>query len=217
MSLDASSVRLSITGTFAIAPYGSNFPRDASTPLTPVWHSVGYISEEGVTESTSDESSQIVPWRTRVSVRNDPGVVSTQYSFSLVEVNVASMSVYYQELMGPGATQHYVAASKGLGLGFFAAVFTVVDGDWVSRRWIPRCQVVSRGDVVFGTQSEQSFPVVVEAFPAGDVMGDGRSARSVVFYSEGLIWPGPPDQLPKGPPTPFGLNFGADFDTGAGG
>ena len=49
-------------GSVHVAPLGTTLPTDATTALAAAFESLGYISEDGITNSTTRESASIKEW-----------------------------------------------------------------------------------------------------------------------------------------------------------
>lgn len=213
MATNRDLIRVAVTGSVAVAPVGTVGPSDATVPLSAQWLSVGYISDEGVTEIPAGNPTEIVPWRSSRAARTSPGTTSLKYKFAMLEANADALTLFYGDTVRAGNSYHHVLPdAHGTP---FSVVLTTVDGTHVTRRWLPRVDVTERGERTASAVTAGAMPVTLTAYPAGDVMNDGVNSQAVVFYSDLLRSAGPPANPPQ-PDEPdasgsFGSSFGTDF------
>src|SRR5687768_11806245 len=69
MALDAANVRVGITGGVRSAAVGTTAPTDPTSAYGAGWNEYGYISEDGVEETFTSESTDIRAWQNGVLVR----------------------------------------------------------------------------------------------------------------------------------------------------
>ena len=174
-------IRLAVTGSVAIAPPGTIGPNSATSKLSPVWKHVGFISDDGITESVKGDPSEIVPWRSSRVARTSPGVTGVEYKFVMLETNAVALKAFYGGKNLVGKTWHHLMPESSFAA---AVVCTMIDGDQVSRRWVPSGVFDATGDVTFTTGNPSAYEVTLTAFPVEDPMGDGLVSRAVAFYSE---------------------------------
>ena len=179
--MDADRIRLAVSGSVAIAPPGTIGPNSATSKLSPVWKHVGFISDAGVTESVKGDPSEIVPWRSSRVARVSPGVTGVEYKFVMLETNAVALQAFYGGKNLAGKTWHHLMPETAVPA---AVVCTMIDGNKVTRRWVPSGVFDATGDVEFTTGSPSSYEVTLTAFPVEDSMGDGLVSRAVAFYSE---------------------------------
>ena len=193
MALTSGSVRVGVTGSIALAPELTADPGDASSALLAPWVSVGYLSEDGVTESNSLESDEIKAWQNAETVRKVVTTQETTYGFTMIETNAEALGLFYGKAVAPSDTSHVIGGDI---LGRFAVCLTIVDGTEVIRRWIPSIEVTERGEVQFGSGDALGYEVTMTAYPISDVDGGGTTGVAVAYYSTAL----PSGGLPVAPP-----------------
>jgi hypothetical protein len=69
MALDASNVEVAVTGAVYLAPLGTTLPTDSDTPLDGAFQNVGYLSEDGITETPEEDTTEIQAWQNGDIVR----------------------------------------------------------------------------------------------------------------------------------------------------
>lgn len=193
MALTSGSVRVGVTGSIALAPENTVDPGDATSALIAPWISVGYISEDGVTEANTLESDDIKAWQNAETVRKVITSQETTYGFTMIETNAEALGLFYGKTVAPSDVSHVIGGDIG---GKYAVCLTIVDGTEVIRRWVPSAEVTERGEVTFGSTDALGYEVTMTAYPVSDVDGAGNSGVAVAYYSTAL----PTGGLPIDPP-----------------
>lgn len=84
-----------IGGSIYRAPLGTDVPTDANTALDAAFKCLGYVSDEGVTNSTSIESEDIKAWGGDTVLTPQTGKTDT-FQLSLLEsLNVEALKAYF--------------------------------------------------------------------------------------------------------------------------
>lgn len=158
MANTAANVHVGVAGKGYIAPLATTGPTDATTALDADFVDLGYITTDGLTKSTSKDSTDIMAWggdlvRTVVT----SGVVTFQCSF--MESNADVIAAYFGSTVTGGAVDGIAAATtKG------SFVFDVADGDKAVRIYIPSGEIIDVEDQVFAGGEAIVYGVTIKAY-----------------------------------------------------
>ena len=84
-----------IGGAVFRAPFGTTLPKDAKSELGAEFKNLGYISEDGVTNSTSLESEEIKAWGGDTVAQPQTGKTDS-FQMTLIEsLNVEALKAYF--------------------------------------------------------------------------------------------------------------------------
>lgn len=97
MALDAKNVRVAVTGAALVAPLGTTAPTDSTTAVAATFKDVGYISEDGVTQSISTDVSDIKAWQNGDVVRKVQTSHDYTLQFSMIETTDTTLKLYYAD------------------------------------------------------------------------------------------------------------------------
>lgn len=84
-----------IGGSVFRAPAGSTLPKDASSELDAAFKNLGYISEDGVTNSASIESKEIKAWGGDTVAQPQTGKTDTFQMTMIESLNVEALKAYF--------------------------------------------------------------------------------------------------------------------------
>lgn len=160
MATDATLVRVGVTGTVWTALQGvPTLPGDALTAPTG-FTDLGYISEDGVTQSISNSTNDIKAWGGD-TVRTIQTEHDLQFTFTMIETNAETLKLYYSD---PNATASAVSITSAQGVRQ-TMILDVVDGDQAIRLELPDCQVTEVGDIVYATEDAIGYEVTITCYP----------------------------------------------------
>jgi hypothetical protein len=120
---------------------------------------VGFISEEGITESESASSNNIKAWQGAAVVRKVQTEHDLTYKLTAMETSDAVIALRY----GNGTAASYQI--KGDVPGRKAFVIEVIDGDTIMRGVIPNGEITEKGDRVFASANTIQYPMTITAYP----------------------------------------------------
>jgi hypothetical protein len=176
MANSANNVRVGVTGAVYFAPASTAVPTSVSTALNAAFEDVGYISEDGVTESTATDTNDIRAWQNGDIVRRVQTSHDYSVAFTMIETKAKSLELFYGNFTaGPGGASGVVEVNgeqpyRG------AFVLHVIDDTDLIRVVIPDGQVTERGDVQRVNGDATSYPVTITAYP------DANGVKAFIYY-----------------------------------
>ena len=174
MSLDASNVRVAVTGAVYVGPTGTTAPTDAVTALDAALVDLGYVHEDGVTETRERSTEKIKAWQNAATVREVVTESGMTYTFRLIETKKETVELFYgAEVDANGAVR--INPSKTGGRQAFA--IDVLDDGQEIRVFIPEGEVSSVGEQQYANGTPIGYEVTITCYP--DENGD----VAVKFYS----------------------------------
>lgn len=182
MSLLPAAVRVGITGEVNVAPVGTAAPTNSTSALNASFVGLGYVSEDGVTESWDDSVDTIKAWQNNQVVRAVTTDSVATFQFVLIETKGKTQELYYK-----GSTIAVVGAGqwkidvKGAQSDPRAWVIDVLDGTKHYRIYIATGEVTERGAIVYSNGEPIGFDVTVTAY---------ADANGVLFtkFSDDANW-----------------------------
>lgn len=175
MALNADNVRSAVTGAIYSAAKGTALPATATATLDAAFKDHGYVSEDGVTESTSRTVEQIRAWQNATVVREVPTEGEATYAFTLIETNADNVGLYYGDTVdntnGSVRVRPTVVGDRR------AFVIDVVDGANYVRTVVPDGEVTERGEQVYANGQPIGYPVTIKAY------ADANGVAATKYYS----------------------------------
>lgn len=167
MSLLASAVRVAITGELSAAPVGTSRPTSSTSSLNASYIGLGYVGEDGVTQSLDDTIENIKAWQNATIVRASATETVATFQCVLIENKGKVAELYYKS---PGGVT--VVSSGQWKLDVKAAqsdqrqfVFDVLDGTKHYRIDIGTGEVTDRGDIVYANGDAIGYDVTITCYP----------------------------------------------------
>jgi hypothetical protein len=165
MSNTAGNVRVGVTGSVYYAATTQALPASL-TATTTGFTDLGYIGEDGITESQSTDTNEIKAWQNGDICRRVQTSHELTYQFTLLETSAAVETLFYGDTFTAGTPGH-ITADEPVHKGF---VLDVVDGTKKRRICIPDGQITERGEVVYAASDPQSYQVTITCY--ADVSGN---------------------------------------------
>lgn len=159
MALSADNVRVAVTGGIFVAPTGTSLPTDPDAALHGDFDDLGYVGEDGITETQASDVTDIVAWQNSAVVRKVQTSHDLTYTLTLIETKTEVLDTFYGPLNGS------VVEVTGDQLGRKAWVIDVVDGDHEIRIAIPEGQVTERGDITYANGEAIGYPITITCYP----------------------------------------------------
>lgn len=154
-------------GAIYRAPIGTALPTDTSTALNAAFKQLGYVSDDGLTNSNSAEYEDIKAWGGDI-------VLSTQtekadkFQFTLLEVlNVDVLAAVYNTANVTGTLANGITVN--------ANSTETEEAEWViemvlrngalKRIVIPRAKITELGDITYTDDEATGYDVTITAYP----------------------------------------------------
>lgn len=161
------------TGLAWFAPFGSTAPTDATTALNAAFLDAGGISEDGLTVSFEEESTDFRFYGSRSIQRSIITSESQTFQTTFMEHNEVSLAIYHGKSLSaitPAASTGAFSLTTGTAsTQKYAAVFQVVDDVRITRIYAPSVQVTARGDLQYSAGNPVQFEVTLTAYPVAGV------------------------------------------------
>lgn len=173
MALDSSKVRVAVTGAVSVGATTAAAPTGTASALTG-FNDLGYVGEDGVTETRDRNSETIRAWQNGAAVRDVVTEGTLTYSFVLLETKKETVELFYGTTVTQAATEgNFVIVPTKTG-GKKSFVIDVVDGAELERVYIPSGEVTEVGDKVYANGEPIGYEVTITAY---DNAGIGGSAK----------------------------------------
>ncbi|MEQ6899010.1 phage tail protein [Microbacterium sp. KR10-403] len=173
------------TGGILRGAVGSTLPTDATTAPGASFNALGYVGEDGVTETQDRSTDKIKAWG-----GDTVKVVQTEhsltYKFTLIETLNAEVlkavhgdtNVTTTAATSTSGTLHSVLITSAE-LGHAAYVIEVKDGDARVRIVISDGQITEVGDITYSDGDVIGYEVTVECFP------DENGVKATKYLDDG--------------------------------
>lgn len=174
------------TGGVLVAPLATAGPTNANTALNAAFKALGYVGEDGLTETVGRSTDKIKAWGGDVVKVLQTDFENT-YTFSLIESADAevlkavngSANVTTTAASASMGTQHAVKVNSDT-LPQQSFVFEMKDGNARIRIYLPVAQIIEVGDVTYNDSDVISYELTVEAFRS-----DALGANALKFINDG--------------------------------
>lgn len=155
-----SQVRVAVDGVVAVGTFGAAAPTSAISSLTGTHVDYGYVSEDGVTESTSVSSEKIRAWQKAKVVRTTITEGTVTYQLVLIQTSSETVAMYYNGIVG---TDGSIVVDPTKERPLLSLVIDVIDGSEVIRSYAPEAQITEVGDQVYQNGAPIGYEVTIEA------------------------------------------------------
>lgn len=164
------------------APLGTTLPTDASTALNVAFKCLGYVSEDGLTNSNSMESNQIRAWGGDTVLTLESNKTDT-FTYTLLEVlnEEVLKSVYGpSNVSGALATGLTVRVnSDEIPAAAYVVELAQRDGA-IKRIVIPNAKMTALGDIVYQDNNPVGYPVTLTALAGGFGSSDNDTHKEYI-------------------------------------
>lgn len=165
MAVDASKVRVAVTGAVSKGATGATAPTSQAAALTG-FTDLGGISEDGVALQIPDagDATPLKVWQNGATVRTirETAEDNPTISFTLVETSKATIETYFGGTVTQTATEgsfQWTNAARTAD----SYVLDVIDGAELIRVYIPRGVVSSVGEITLANTEAIGYEVTIDA------------------------------------------------------
>lgn len=156
-----------VGGAISVAAAGTTAPTSASATLATGFASLGYVSEDGVTNSNSPSTNAIKAWGGDTVLTTDEGRTD-EFKFTLIEVlNVDVLKLVYGDanVTGTLAEGITVKANNTPQAEHVLVIDMILRNGALKRIVLPKAYVTSVGDVSYKTSEATGYETTITAFP----------------------------------------------------
>lgn len=175
MGKTADEVRVAVDGLVAIGATTLTAPSSASSNLPSGWSDLGFISEDGVTETLSQDTQKLKAWQNGATVRTLVTDGEASFKFVLLQTSAETIALYYGGTVGADGSIVSNPAAERPRQSF---VIDVIDGDSRIRKYIPIGQVTEVGDLVYKGTEAVGYEVTVVAHYSDSLGGSVKHMHS---------------------------------------
>lgn len=151
---DITMLRAYVDGAVYCTDFGvtnAMAPIDASSSVDAAFHAVGGVTDDGLTETTTQERTKVFLWQRNQLARQIAGEYEKIFKFAAAETNLITLGVHYG---GSTITQ----TAEGVSIAEVPPTSDIrqwilhgIDGDKAERVYIPLGEVTNRGDKVWSS------------------------------------------------------------------
>lgn len=168
MANNVTAAKPKVGGAVYVAPTGTTLPTDATTALGSAFTALGYISDDGLTNSTTIDSDTIKAWGGDDVLMLYQGR-EDEFQFTLLEalnVNVLKQVYGASNVSGTLATGITVTAKANIELPeqIYAIDMVLKDGT-LKRIVIPAARVTDVGDITYSDTDAVGYETTIRAVP----------------------------------------------------
>lgn len=156
-----------VGGAISVAPANTAAPTDAVTALADTYKSMGYVSEDGVTNSNTPNNTAINAWGGDLVLQTQDAKPDT-FQFTLLEAtNLDVLKLVYGDsnVSGTLAAGITIQANNKPQTEHVLVIDMLLRDLTVKRVVIPKGYVTSVGDIVYRDNAAVGYQTTITAYP----------------------------------------------------
>jgi hypothetical protein len=161
----AANVRVGVTGAIYVAPVATPLPTTSTATLNAAFVSLGYISEDGVSETYDDSVTDIVAWQSAQVVRATTSESSASLSWTMIETNRRVLEVFHRGSTMETSGANHTLSVKPIQASPRSWILDVIDGLQIIRIVVGLGEIVERGEVMYRNGEAVAYPVTMRCYP----------------------------------------------------
>lgn len=164
---NVSTAKPKVGGAIYSAPLGTTLPTDAVSKLAETFKSLGYISEDGMTNTNTPSTENIKAWGGAV-VANVQNEKEDSFQFTLIEAtNIDVLKEVYGDdnVTGTLDAGIVITANAQELVEHVLIVDMILKGGILKRIVIPQAKVSEVGDISYGDEDAIGYETTVQAIP----------------------------------------------------
>lgn len=167
MALVSSNVRVAVTGAVYAAPTGTAAPTAADSTPNVAFKDLGYVSEDGVTETRDRSTNQIKAWQNSDLVREVVTDSKLSYALTLIETKEDVVELFYGAAADSSdGSIEVVPAATG---GRKSFIIDVIDGTDLIRTYLPSAEITEVGDQVYASGEAIGYEITITGYPVAGI------------------------------------------------
>ncbi|HFZ6817530.1 TPA: phage tail protein [Streptococcus agalactiae] len=166
-SSNVTTAKPKIGGAIYTAPLGTELPRDTASMLNEAFKSLGYISEDGLSNEDKRESEEIQAWGGDV-VESAQKSKADKFTYTLIEaLNIEVLKeIYGKDNVSGDLKNGITVKSNSKALEEHCLVIEMIlKNNTVKRIVIPKGKVAEVGEIKYVDNEAAGYETTVQAFP----------------------------------------------------